>query len=334
MIKGILLAITLLVLTPLSAFADYEVFDLNPIPSGALISQTTLYDMSGATGNGTRWIVEYLADATVTQFDRVTLPFCRNGGSNLGTVYLEIRSSTTTGPIVASSSLAINGGNIWNCTTPITLVNATTSTFVLNQNVQWVSGVQFYFIWRLISPDPVSNFYWSHLKAAAGGSNGISFGVGTSPTSPTLYTSMQGFALGIPPVVYNASSSNISCSTFDVGCYITQGLSLLFYPEDWTFDQLNELQALLASTTPFGYGYELVDTINTSLAVASSSFELTADLSDFGSVFENATSVPIVSSEKLITFAGDDWDIVQGILAGGFYLLLLSYFWLRFFHTI
>jgi len=338
MIKSIILSMFLLLVgLPTVASADYSVFSINEIPANTSIASPN-YAMTGV-GVGSTAVFEYTADATVTQFDRLTLPFCRYGGTNTGTIYLEVRSSTTTGPIVASSTLAVNSGNIWSTGCNSTYINATTSTFVLNQNVQWLSGVKMYFIFRPVSTD--ASFMYS-FRATIGYDTSLNGIYGELPSNfpmlyvgaYRLYTSAVGYALGIPPVVYNASSSNISCSTFDVGCYITQGLSLLFYPADWTFDDLNELQEQLASTTPFGYGYELVDAINTALNTATSSFAITADLSDFGSVFANATSVPIVSSEGIIAFAGDDWDTVQNLLAGALYLTLLSYFWMRFFHTI
>jgi len=330
MIKIIL---TIILLTTASfASADYTVFELNPIPVNQPIGSVNDYQMVGFSDDGFFRYIEYNTDATVTQFDRITLPLCRSGGANGGEIYLEVRSTATSGPIVASSTLAVNSGNVWNTGCASTIINATTSTFVLNQNVQWLTGGTFWFTIKAVGT--TGTFYLSF--DVNNGSGAKFYGVGTPPTwlGQFYYTSMTGYALGIPPVVYSASSSNVSCGTFDVGCYISTAISFLFYPEDWTFDQLNDLQDQLASTTPFGYGYELVSTVNTALATGTSSFELTADLSDFGTVFQNATSVPIVSSEGIINFIGDDWDMIQNVLITGLYLMLLSYFWKRFFSTI
>jgi len=333
MIKRIILSMFLLLVgAPFVVSADYTVFDLNPIPADTPVTDPN-YAMAGFS-NGTTWTIEYTADAMVTQFDRLTMPFCRSGGANGGVIDLEIRSSTTTGPIIASSTIDVNSGNVWNTGCSVGIINATTTTWVLNQNIQWLPGVTVYFVFH--ARGVTGTYYFSHFLDATIGELPTFATTDTyfKPGTDYYMTAGEAFALGIPPVVYNASSSNISCSTFDVGCYITTGLSLLFYPEDWTFEQLDELQAQLASTTPFGYGYELVETINMALNTATSSFALTADLSDFGPVFQNATSVPIVSSEGIIAFAGDDWDTVQTLLAGALYLILLSYFWFRFFNTI
>jgi len=146
-----------------------------------------------------------------------------------------------------------------------------------------------------------------------------------------LYTSVQGYALGIPPVVYNASSSNVSCSTFDIGCYFSQALSYAFYPTEWTFDRLTEINTELASSSPFGYAYEVYDIADTALSTTSQEFALELDLSDFGPVFQTATSVAIVSSVGIRDFIGTTmWTIVQNLMALAFYLILLSYFWYRF----
>lgn len=331
--QKLMLAVLFAVMLPMGASADYTAFSVNAIPPGTSVASPD-YAMAGLSAGSGQWIVEYVGTGTVTQLDRVTMPFCRFGGSNGGVVDLEIRSSTTTGPIVASSSLAVNSGNVWSTGCNVSFVNGTTSTWVLNQTIQYLSGVTLYFIWT--PRGTTGTFYFSHYLNATIGEAPTFANTSTyfKPSTKYYMTSMTGYALGIPPVVYSASSSNVSCGTFDVGCYITTGLSFLFYPEDWTFEQLDTLQDQLASTSPFGYGYELVDTINNSLSVASSSFAITADLSEFAPQFEDATSVPIVSSEGIRAFAGDGWDLVQTLLAGGLILMLLSYFWFRFFHTI
>jgi len=255
------------------ASADYEVFDVNPIPANVAMP-SALYGMGGFS-SGLKWTVEYVADATVTQFDRLTLPFCRSGGANGGVIDLEIRSSTTTGPIVASSSLTVNSGNVWNTGCGVSIVNGTTSTWVLNQNVQWVSGVTFYFIFY--ARGTTGTYYFSDYKTA--GNNGISYETGSVPASPARWDSMKGYALGIAPVTYNASSSNVVCDTFDIGCYISQGLAWAFYPDPADIEQFQNLS--LASSSPFGYIYDMDDALQsfmTGLNATTSSFKITLDM--------------------------------------------------------
>jgi len=288
------------------AYADYEVFDINPIsPTDTIGITSGKWLMPGAVGNGYHTAFEYVGDATVTQFDRITIPFCRSGGSNTGEIYLELRNTATSGPIMASSSITVNSGNIASCDSVPTVPNATTTTFVLNQNVQYVSGVKIIFIFTLVNTHASSIFAFSTLLNT--GDNGIFYGA-SAPGSPVpstpympygmpLYTSAIGYALGIPPVVYNASSSNVVCDTFDFGCYLSQSYAWAFYPDKEVIDQFKTLS--LASTTPFGYAYAIPTLWNTFMvanAATTSTFGLTIDFSTLtgaGFQYVTATSVEV-----------------------------------------
>jgi len=276
------------------AYADYEVFDLNPVPTNQPIANVNEWQMVGFSSGPT--FIEYNTDATVTQFDRITIPFCRNGGANGGSIWLEVRSTATSGPIVASSTLTVNSNNVWNTGCTSAIINATTSTFVLNQNVQWLEGGTFYFIFRAIGT--TGTFYLSF--DVDDGNNGKYLGAGATP--PTwlgdyYWTSVQGYALGIPPVVYNASSSNVVCDTFDFGCYLSQSFAWAFYPDKEVIDQFKTLS--LASTTPFGYAYAIPTLWNTFMvanAATTSTFGLTIDFSTLtgaGFQYVTATSVEV-----------------------------------------
>jgi len=263
-------------LFPAISYADYEVFDLNPVPANQPIGSVNAWQMVGMPAGGAPTFVEYLTDATVTQFDRVTLPLCRAGGANGGEIYLEVRSTATSGPIVASSSLAVNSGNVWSTGCTSSIINATTSTFVLNQNVQWLTGGTFYFVFRAVGT--TGTFYLSF--DVDDGSNGKFLGGGASP--PTwlgdfYWTSMQGLALGIPPAIYNASSSIIVCEgILDIDCQIGRGFAFLFVPSDAS---IAEIQAIsLASTSPFGYGYELTAIVSDIEAGTTTPYSYVLDL--------------------------------------------------------
>jgi len=268
------------------ASADYEVFTVNEIPANQPIASVNDYQMVGFS-SGNVAVIEYITDAKVTQFDRLTLPFCRNGGSNGGTIYLEVRSTATSGPIVASSTLTVNSGNVWNTGCTSSIINATSSTFVLNQRVQWESGGTFYFLFRAVGT--TGTYYLSF--DVNNGSNGKYLGTSASPPTwlgQNYYTSMTGYALGVPPVVYNASSSNVSCETFDFGCYFSQALNYAFYPDQATLDGFENLN--FASSSPFGYITDMdsaLQTFMTALNATSSSFKITLDMT----TLDNTSSV-------------------------------------------
>jgi len=320
--KKLIFSILLLLEIPFGAHASaYVAFDLNPIPVNCNFSDCDML------GTSPRMTIELIATSPGRSVRQIELPFCRSGGTSVGNITLEVRTTASTSPnVVASSTIAGSTVSSSALCNNLPAVNATTSIFQLNNALDYEVGTSLYFTLRFVG---TSGTYL--ISGVQAGTTGEAWANDT-PMGPGW--SISGIGTGILPQIYNASSSAVVCDTFDIGCYISTGFLFLFYPEDWTFDQLTELQDTLASSTPFGYGYELVDTINTALNTATGSFAITADLSDFGTMFQNATSVPIVSSEGIITFAGDDWDLVQGILAGGFYLILLSYFWFRFFNTI
>jgi len=264
------------------AKADYEVFDINTIPPNTAVPSAT-YTQTGV-GLNQSYAIEYVADSTVTQFDRITLPFCRYLGANGGEVYLELRSSTTTGPIIASSTIAVNSGNISSTGCTTLNLNATTTTWVLNQNVQWLPDVEIYFIFKPVGTNPASTFYFSH---EIGGTNGIALGM--FPFAPFTYlgdyynTAMTGYALGVAPVAYNASSSNVVCDTFDLGCYTSQAFAWAFYPDIEDLEQFKTLN--FASSSPFGYIYDMDDAYQsfmTGLNATTSNFKITLDMTTLG----------------------------------------------------
>jgi hypothetical protein len=205
--------------------------------------------------------VEYVATNTVTQLDRITLPFCKNSGSYGGEIYLEVRTtSSTTGQIIASSTLSANSGNIWNGCGSGGFLNATSSTWVLNENIQWVKDVHIFFNFRPVGIsgnylftfndyDDVNNYYT--VFCSGGTCQNASFGTTFHIDSLTL----KGEGLGIAPSSYSTSSSPVSCSTFDIGCYISTSFSFLLVPSSYTVDNLANIT--FSSSTPFNYLYDL-----------------------------------------------------------------------------
>jgi len=314
LLKYIVIGIFLVI--PSGVHADYEVFDLNPIPPNQPIGSVNEYQMAGMVSDPLlSYVIEYQTNETVTAFDRVTIPLCRFGGANGGQIYLEVRSTATSGPIVASSTLAVNSGNIWNTGCNTTIINATTSTFVLNQNVQWLSGGTFYFIFRTV--DTTGTFYLSF--DVNNGDNGKFLGAGLTP--PTwlgqfYYTSMQGFALGVPPVsTYSASSTGVVCGTFDIGCYLSTAFAFLFIPSVSPAEQFAEAPSL-ASTTPFSYLYQLNGYVTTLRNGTASNTALVIPF--------NGEDLTVFNTADIESYLGGDTSVVRDTV--GYLIWFLALF--------
>jgi len=250
-----------------TAFADYSAFQNH------LISTVGPDNVNNAMvrGSNSEFTIEFIATTSISLFDRIDIALCRNDGTTGGVIELEVRSTaSTTGPIIASSTLAINNGNVYSTTTTpgqgcnygIEGVNEHMSTFVLNNNIQTVSGVTWWFRFRIVGN---ASYFLVSLN------NGVTFGfyqnllfwddrnspykIGSDLASPIV----TGYALGSAPTnqnqgIYNASSTVSICETFDVGCYLTTAFSWAFYPTATVY--LFEQTPTIASTTPFNYIYE------------------------------------------------------------------------------
>lgn len=298
-----LIAILGFVFSYYPAFADYVAFQ-NKIEHGVTVG-TSGYGTSGG-GSGVYFGFRYDATSTVTQFDRVDIPMCHSTSNTGGTMYLEVRTTATTGPIVASSSLAINSGNFVTC--PIGVYNATTTTFVLNQNIQWVNGVQMFFLFRGIGHDGTM-----YVSIKDEGSTDVGpytfYGADLGPYwfSPNYYNVfVTGRGLGLQPTIqniYNSSSTPVICNTFDVGCYVSNAFAWAFILPENSFSQFETLKDDIKYRAPFGY--------------FTSAYSAIASLSATGTPeFTLATSSPIMALVFtpfrngllwLILFAGLFW---------------------------
>jgi len=257
------------------------------------------------TANQNAWITggwtafDYVATGTVTQADRIDLYACSNNALTPGEIIsmgIYTRSGTSFNHI-ASSSLA-TAGNVQLCS----VTSSSTVTFVFDSSLQWVSGVTIYFV--LYSSNPTSDF---RLQASVVGAPQWQLYASSSSALPLKkysdsnpnYQGVTGIlrATGIPPIVYNASSSNVSCSTFDFGCYISQSFAWAFYPDPTDIEQFQNLS--LASSSPFGYIYDMDDALQsfmTGLNATTSSFKITLDMTTLGNtanVFDSVSTSSI-----------------------------------------
>lgn len=306
---GMSFALIASILAPVSvAFADYAAFQNtygNPAPVDG--TNITLIGLSGSS----RFDLSYLATTTVTQFDRLDLALCRSGGTSAGSINLEVRYNSTSSAVLASSTV-LSAGNVVSDGTCATGVvnNATSTTFVLNNNLQWVSGVTVFFTLTFqgtagsyyITLVNKATYYPNNLNYFAYADNelmypaglgktygwiGVGRGLGTSPTNQN-----QG-------VIYNASGTAVICTTFDVGCYITTSISFLFTPDDASVQRYRDLT--FASSSPFGYVYDIPDMYETLLTASATPIVMSLDpdtmydtLDTIATSTYRATTTPVV----------------------------------------
>jgi len=328
---------------PYSAIADYAVFDLNPVPDDQLQSLTTEWQMVGAS-NGNKFTVKYIADSSVTLFDRVDIPLCRLGGTNTGRIDLEVRTTSSTSPIVASSTLAVNSGNVWTTGCTSTYINATTSTFVLNQNLQWVADVELYFTFYMRNTD--GTIYMSF--DVNGGTPGLTWYNNGEITVAGGYSydynaSMLGRALGSVPTnqnqgIYNASTTAVICDTFDIGCYISTAVSWAFYPQISLSDQLATLASTTSGVVPFGYVADLYSKFETYSNAATTSLTISVELSplmNFLGGSQASTTVTLLSGSGLRTVLGSTmWNLIQNLIAAFLWVAFGFYIYRRSIHLL
>jgi len=324
------------------AFADYVAFQNKlPIPAPALTADPQ-YQMFGAD-----WTIQYVATGTITQFDRFDIPLCRYNGTAGGTIELEIRSTaSTTGPVIASSTLAVNDGNVsppsQGCVT-IGTVNATTSTFVLNNTIQTVAGVTWWI--RLRQVGLSGTVYNSMQNTVNFDNNGTVWQDGGSApytySGVTYAMAMTGRGLGTQPTsasVYATSSSPVVCTTFDVGCYISTAVAWAFYPSIPLSTQLGELASTTSGVVPFGYVADLYDKFatyaNSATTTMSVGIELSPLMNFMGATFAT-TSVTVLSGAGLRSTMGPAmWSFTQNILAGLLWVGFAFYVYRRSIHLL
>lgn len=302
------------ILAPIDvAFADYSAVQNHldaDVPFGPDNVNTVM------TG-GTSWTIEFVATTTITQFDRIDVALCRNDGTTGGIIELEVRSSaSTTGPIIASSTLAINNGNVYATSTPgqfcdygVQGVNEHMSTFVLDRNIQTVAGVTWWFRFRevgntaslLVSGNNGNTYGFADNLRLWIGNTAYKLNSGLDHASPLV----TGFGLGVAPTVQNiyaTSSVAVVCTTFDVGCYISSALTWAFYPTA-TISIVDAYPAL-ASTTPFAYLFaagELYGSLWDGTATGTESLTVT-----FAPLGIATSTLTVGSLASVATFAGAD----------------------------
>jgi len=326
-------------LVPAFAFADYTAFQNVSPPGQTLDSDYTMFGFSA--GGGTMGF-RYDATSTVTNLGTVVVPLCRYLGADGGSVFLEVRTTASTGPIVASSTLTNNSTNISTSGCTSSLLNATSSYFILNNRVQWVSGVQLYFIFRAVGT--TGSFYLSLNGAGAsdlGRYTWLVDGVPKVEIGEYWNVFASGVSSGLPPYSppdYNASTTAVICSTFDVGCYISTAVSFLFYPSIPLSEQVAELASTTRGVSPFGYVFDFYDTIYTASQTATTTLSVSVELSGImnwlGGNFAT-TTVTVLSGAGLRSTMGTSmWNFSQTLLSALLWVGFILYLYRRSIHLL
>lgn len=267
--------------------------------------------MSGTGGDGYHEI-EYIADNAGRRVSQIELPYCRqSGGSTSGSIILEVRTTSSSSPnVVASSTIPASSVQSSSLCNNLPYVNATTSIFQLNNPLDYEIGTQLYF---KIRRSGVSGTYL--VSGIQSGSNGHLWTDGGDQGDGW---SISGIGLGNAPSIYNASSTDVSCSSFDFGCYISTAFSFLFMPSTSIIQEF-------ASTTiqnefPFSYWYSMQNAFDSAISSSTDQF-FVVDFEIMGS-----TST-ILSYPMMQNLVGDDsLDLIRNIfewilwLCFGFYI--------------
>jgi len=263
-LRNIFFAIVLL--SPFSAFADYVAFQ-NTYGNPAPLDGTNVTMLGGSAGN--RFDFSYLATTTVTLFDRIDFALCRLGGTSAGSLNLEVRYNSTSSAILASSTV-VSAGNVISdgtCANGLTN-NATTTTFVLNNRLQWVSGVTVYFTVTLSGT--AGTYYFTGVnKATYSGNTNYTWYIDNVEMYPTGLSKSYGFIAkgyggGSSPanqgrgLIYSGTSTTgvvfVECTTWEFDCYIINALSWAFILDTGTLQSdFAVFRSDALSRFPLGY---------------------------------------------------------------------------------
>lgn len=121
-----------------------------------------------------------------------------------------------------------------------------------------------------------------------------------------------------------------NCSITDISGCISNALAWAFIPSQADLNSLADLRRQLASTSPFGYAFDIGNSFVQMVSASSTSFVISANLSSFGYA-PMATTVPILSAANVQNALGSSlWTTMQTWFAAGLWLLFASYIWYRF----
>lgn len=244
-------------------------------------------DTDYSFGDSVQW---FKINATTTQAGITTIePYlCRYLGTGVGTYYLEAFLNGTTTTSVASST--INASVVPVCSTSGYAYNGDYVQFQLNNTINFTS----YPLYFSITAQGTDGTLYMRADLTTNQTPTL---WGTNSVFPYVYTGKYQtpfIKLGSGLLPYNSTWDNLinttmknnlpecSISSLD-GCISSAGI-WLFYPNPQILNQFKNIN--LASTTPFGYGYDAYRAISGFQTSTSSSYKLTLDFSNLNSEFQ------------------------------------------------
>jgi len=263
---GSLIAILGFVFFGNTAFAEYNAFEnLNPETN-----QVFNDNMQGSNGSVT-WHFFVQNEIASSMIKWIDMPLCKITSNNGGSLAIEIRTTSTTSPVVASSTILVNDSTVYtgsDCNATTTKTG--TTTFTLNKYIAGTIGTQFWITFRTIGI--TDNVYFKVHNEYPSSNFLIYYGNGnlyyvTPPPDNSLQIEIVGVANGlIPPnqgqgyatTTATSTAENIECDTFyDIYCYGVKAISWTLRPsnDDWLLisGALDELKSDLLYMWPLGY---------------------------------------------------------------------------------
>lgn len=267
--KAILGSLLGLLLLPFIASAETAVITSNGTPDYSFGNYNTYFEIAENT--------------TYYRMNAMDVPICRlvSGGALNGVINVQVRSATTTGTIVASSTIATIpdcGGEIGSyypaSTTRITFnnefatdpINSLFIKFEYQGNTgtiyhQYIGDNATKYFGRL-SPESIRYQYLGEYLRP----------VFTMYTDTSVWTGNNRVG---------STTRMIECDNwYDLDCQISNAITFLFFPSDDTLEEWQNIS--LASSTPFGYVYDIPATFSKIYSTTTATWQLAIDFSTLG----------------------------------------------------
>lgn len=133
----------------------------------------------------------------------------------------------------------------------------------------------------------------------------VSYNPGGAPTNPCTIGAQFiqiGTQASVTYKVYSTQTTDVSCNTFDIGCYFSIALEWAFKLPDGSFDKFTDLKDAIKDHAPFGYFTAAVN------AVGSFSTTSTSSLIDIPTPIQDTIFTPLrVALVVIVAVAGLIW---------------------------
>jgi len=308
---------------------------------GSETSDTSKWALIGLN-EGMKLDVLIYGTSSYSLVDSLEFAICNNGTS-AGRLDLEVRHMSTSSAIVASSSLSMSAFPTISCGVGGVIHGATSTAFALNAYISQTEilpmyvtiyargglSASAYFSWRNVTLQGsyVTAYRDNVLQAP------LSLGYTYSPWARFISQGISG-GEGIR-VDYTASTSAIVCTNLEglwniVGCAFSSALAFVFYPDENSLSAFNTQYNRLASTSPFGYAFDIVDTITLHSSDTATSALLVVNIGGvFGSTTGSTTQyLTLISATSFENILGTQmWDLIMMLFSYSLWFAWLWWVW-------